>query len=166
MASQLAKFDGCAAMVFHHDVDGPADGTSDDAKAAWQSVVDAIAEGAVVAERESEGLPADSVIAAAPLRTIEAWLLADEEAVSATAAPGGADVRTEASDPEALWGKKSDRNSAHPKRVFQRVMGGPARKVATRDYRAVADVVRISELERRCPIAFGAFRQRVAAVIS
>ena len=159
LASGLAQFNGCELLVFHQDVDGPATGVPDDRTSAWQTVERAVREGAEVAEREGEGLAATACVAAAPLRTIESWLLGDAAAVSTVAEPGSADESAALADPEGLWDRQDAPASRHPKIVLQRAVGGPRAKVSTSHYRRLAEQASIAELRRTCPVSFEPFAE-------
>lgn len=165
-ASALARFAGCSLLVFHQDVDGPADGIADDRMAAWTAVSEAVAEGARIAQLNGEGLPAAACILAAPLRTIETWLLADVTALATVAEVGSEDLSGMLGDPEGLWGTQRDRDSLHPKLLFRRAAGGPNRRARMTHYRAAAAAVSLDVVEARCPISFAAFRQAVAHLVA
>lgn len=154
LSSGLARYAGCEVLVFHQDVDGPADGQADDPQSAWEKVALAIRDGAVVADREGEGIDPGSVVAAAPLRTIEAWLLADPEAVEAVAESGSEDISSLSSAPEDLWGRQSDPASDHPKLVLRRGVGGPRAKLEGSHYSRLAAVLRPNAVAAGCPISF------------
>lgn len=165
-ASVLAEFNGCEVLVFHQDVDGPAGGRPDDRVHAWNAVSEAVRAGAEVAERLGEGLAADACVAAAPLRTIESWLLGDPPALAQIARQGSEDVSIIAQDPEGLWGPRDVTDSTHPKDVFHRGVGGPSRKVRTADYRDVAEIVAIYELRRTCSLSFPPFADAVGRLVA
>lgn len=154
LSSELARYAGCDVMVFHQDVDGPVDGQADDAQAAWTAVFDSISEGAAVADREGEGLDPTAVVAAAPLRTIEAWLMADPDAVVAIAESDSADIGALSAAPEDLWGRQDDRTSDHPKPVLRRGAGGPRAKLKESHYRALAATLRPDVVAAKCPMSF------------
>lgn len=95
---------------------------------------------------------------AAPCRTVEAWLLADDEAVNAV---GDGPAMTPPPEPEELWGDPRDRASDHPKQVLRRRLGT---KGGRREYVFVAQALRLDEVARRCPLSFAHFLAALRAL--
>jgi len=98
-----------------------------------------------------------AAIAATPCRMIEAWALADWDAVCAAA---GAEHPDEAKPPkpEDLWGNEDDPASDHPKRVLERALG---RRATRDDFAEIAGGTRVNEISARCPDSFRTFAREV-----
>jgi hypothetical protein len=92
---------------------------------------------------------------AMPKESIEAWALADSNAV---AAAGGAPPPNH---PEELWGHSHQPDSSHPKSVLRRLFNGTLERDT---YAQIAANARPSELCSRCPVSFRPFADEVSAV--
>ena len=99
-------------------------------------------------------------VAATPCRTIEAWGLADTNAVCAVA-----NVETVALEkpPEQLWGKPNDPQSNHPKCALTKIFGG---SVDTSHYAALGAAARVDVLEAQCPMSFAPFSASLRAAFA
>jgi hypothetical protein len=166
VASEIAAYDGCDAVVLHMDVDGPSDGSIDHGPTAWTALSNEVADGFAVAANSGSGLPTNRCIACLPLRTIEAWLLGDAAAVTRRAATGSIDVSADIEAPEALWEPQRVTSGKHPKRVLARAVGGAGAKISTRDYRAIAEDMDLDEVESTCPVSFSPFRSAMGTALT
>jgi Domain of unknown function (DUF4276) len=96
--------------------------------------------------------------AAVPARMIEAWALADREALAELAGIDTASL--DYRPPEELWGAEDDPTSNHPKCVWRRV---------TRDQLTHAEIgerARPHVLERACPESFVPFARDVKSALT
>ncbi len=159
-ASVLAALDGCDVLVMHADVD--ATEPLGDAAGARTTVAQLIDEGFAVAERGGGGVPQDRAIACVPCRTIEAWLLADHEALRAAADDDNVTAERAVADPEALWGDNAA-GTDHPKHVLRRALRPRDPRAATRDYRRLAESADLDRIESACPVSFAPFRRALLA---
>lgn len=98
--------------------------------------------------------------AAVACRTIEAWALADRDAVATAFGiarpielPGG-------KEPEELWGRPRDPAGNHPKFVLARIIG---RKASRDDLSEIAERADIAQLKRACPLSFEPFLAELEA---
>ncbi len=152
LKAQLAKYkalsDGFDAVVLATDADS-ADRAAHDRK------IEDI-------ERGFANMPGAVVgVAAVPMGTSEAWLLADADAWVDL---GVADRNVLPRRPEQLWGHPHEPASDHPKCVFARIcaMSGIANTADTRV--SLAETCTFEDLERACPISFPPFANRVSAI--
>jgi len=94
-------------------------------------------------------------IAIIPLRMLESWLLADEQAFF-----NAFSYRvTLPNKPELLWGDEKDPDSDHPKRALERVLSSIKCNNNTYSYSQIFENADIVVLERKCPISFSPFIQ-------
>lgn len=149
-ATLLASSDGCRAIVLHADTDEAAKvGKPQKAPAALATTRSTLADGVAAAGVDV------APIYAVPVATIEAWLVADHDALK-----GSADDAL-SKWPETLWGVPHDAHADHPKMVFRRVTDDSQ---TTRQ--AIAQSVDVATLEARCPLSFVPFAQDVRAALS
>jgi len=95
-------------------------------------------------------------LAVVPKEMIESWLLADEQAF--VTAFGWKPVRpTLPAKPEALWGKKENPNSRHPKHVMKSILKQYHMEPDRAAYAEIATNCNIDTLRRRCNISFDRF---------
>jgi hypothetical protein len=103
-------------------------------------------------EAASEKVPIHAALGVA-IETMEAWLLADETALSATLGC----VVPQQPEPEKLAGEKG--SQAHPKARLHGLIGDSPRQEEPTGIikRAIAEKASIKILERRCPAGFKPF---------
>jgi hypothetical protein len=128
------------------------------AREAFQKVYNQVQEGF---ERFNENFSSDKNeicgIPMVPLRMIESWLLADEEAFVKCFGNAPSRPRLPAK-PELIWGKKVDPQSNHPKNIMARILKQFHGKEVNREtFREIADRINIDTLRKRCPISFETF---------
>jgi hypothetical protein len=97
-------------------------------------------------------------VIAAPCRMVEAWALADREALAALL--GLPASRLDYDDPEELWGDEKNPGSDHPKRVWRRYVQN---HVGFAEIGAVADPEVLAE---ECPDSFPPFAGDVEGALS
>lgn len=160
-AAMLAAEDNCDVVVFHMDVDGVR--MFAEPSNAWATVDARVAEGFQLATTE-DGSEVRCV-AAMPCRTIEAWLLADHDALSPDTADADRTLDQAVPEPERLWGDNRQ-GTQHPKQVFRRAIGGNRPRAATRDYRRLAEVSAIGIISARCPASFAPFEAALRSALA
>lgn len=92
-------------------------------------------------------------IAIIPLRMLESWLLADENAFDVTF---GKNLKLPRF-PELLWGDKRDPNSNHPKRFFEKKLQEAGVNSSRENYCDLMQNMNLEVLSQKCPISFGPF---------
>src|SRR6185436_3795060 len=107
-----------------------------------QEKIDAIEAGFEAARAKDTALRKIAAIAAVPLRMLEAWALADPDAIEAL----GGDRDAVPTSPETMWGKKQDPHSDYPKHVLCRALGG--REPNRDDFARIAEVSSLTQLQR------------------
>jgi hypothetical protein len=86
------------------------------------------------------------------IRTFDAWMLADEKALSQVL---GTTIQRQP-DPETIADGKS---------ICRELLSSSERQLSqTEMYAELAEVIRLDELERRCPDGFGVFAERVRRI--
>lgn len=97
------------------------------------------------------------VAVAIPCRMIEAWALADREALATLV---GADVSDlDYPQPEDLWGDEAVKKTNHPKNVWERVTGGAV------GFDDIGAIVQPAVLRRECPDSFVPFADEVEQAV-
>ncbi|MFA4885517.1 MAG: hypothetical protein WC601_07065 [Desulfotomaculaceae bacterium] len=92
-------------------------------------------------------------IAIIPLRMLESWLLADEQAFL-----NAFDIKVSLpKNPEMLWGDKRDPKSNHPKKTLERILSRFGLNSDTSNFCTIYDNASIPILESKCPISFPPF---------
>lgn len=151
LAARLARHEKAAALVIVTDVDSE-QGTPGQAAAERrmarlrQRLVAGI-------ERAELDLPA---VVGTPLRTIEAWVLGDPEAVRRVARRKTRVALPK--PPEELWGAPREPRSLHPKQVLRRQFD---RTPGQAEYAAVGLAADVQQIERSCPLSFAPFAAAV-----
>ncbi|MEV4422367.1 DUF4276 family protein [Patulibacter sp. NPDC049589] len=158
-AATLAALDGCDVLVVHVDVDAAEPG--DDPAVAWRSVASLVQDGFTSAVVQAD-ITVEEIVACVPCRTIEAWLLADNDAVRAAAADGAVTPERSVTDPEGLWGDNRP-GTEHPKHVLRRALRPSRPRAATRDYARLASTADLEVVAARCPASFPPFRDSLRA---
>lgn len=92
-------------------------------------------------------------IAIIPLRMLESWLLADEQAFYKSF---GHKVRLP-KDPELLWGDKHDPKSNYPKNLLTRILNDTGKSCNRQAFCELVENMDLNILERKCPISFPPF---------
>lgn len=98
-----------------------------------------------------------------PLKMIESWLLADDQAFaqcferdpSNPALPG---------QPELIWGDENDPTSNHPKNYLKRVLEQYNQEANRDTFKSIAEEIDIDTLRARCPLSFELFYQDAQAI--
>lgn len=148
-ASVLAAYHRCHAVVYIVDSDNDDDPRS--------HRLDPIVRGLNSGLGIVDG-PQPVPIVALAVKTIEAWVMGDHDAVSSAA--GDRFVGPIPTHPEMLWGTPSDPASNHPKQVLRRIFGGHINRA---DYAAVGANAKPDSVSARCPTGFEPFRDQLTA---
>jgi hypothetical protein len=98
-----------------------------------------------------------------PLKMIESWLLADEQAFTQyygrqptnPSLPG---------QPELIWGDENDPTSDHPKNYLKRVLEQYNDQANRDTFKSIAEEIIIDTLRRRCSLSFELFYQDAQAI--
>ena len=148
-ALALAAASEATAVVFIKDVDRTAGvkQTERDARRRIDEMRKQIETGFAAAREKSPELSNVVAVAATPCRMIEAWALADPEALRTV----GANPAEAPEHPELLHGDERNPQSNHPKRVLERAFGRAANR---EDFAAIATEADVTTLKRRCPLSF------------
>ncbi|MHB8418785.1 MAG: hypothetical protein ACYDCL_11965 [Myxococcales bacterium] len=157
----LARTDGCAALLFLHDVDKQAGRTASEVERRRLSreMQAAIKEGLDAARERDADLEDLPVVVGLPCRMIEAWVLGSHCALQPFLPPGSEPPPR----PEDLWGAEKDPTSDHPKRVLQRALGREPRMEEFTDLGLAADPDEIAET---CPESFRPFRESITRLVA
>ena len=120
-----------------------------------QARLNALSAGRDEAEKKGEALAQHTAIGLA-IETVEAWLLADEQAL--TRALNLNPPQQQLPAPEELDGAPG--SDKHPKAVFLSIVART--EVAPSDaYDSVAELARLDHVERRCPLGFARFADQL-----
>jgi hypothetical protein len=145
-AAYFAKSKGCAAIVFMADND------STSAKD-WSQKCSDISAGINEFSGSLLGVPC------VPMATSECWLLGDTKSW-----PNPDERLEEFSNPENLWGERSDPAANHPKHVFRRQCYKAGRSDNRETRRAIAEHISLAELERKCSHSFPPFKADILKI--
>jgi hypothetical protein len=140
-------------LVFAKDVDRTAGkrASTREMKSRIELMSKEIIEGFDEAKKKIPECRSVRTFGATPCRMIEAWALGDPSALKIiTKHP----VNAFPNKPEELWGKESDPQSNHPKRVLERILG---HKATSKDFEAIAGNASPVEIEKTCPLSFKPF---------
>lgn len=100
-----------------------------------------------------------------PLKTIESWLLSDENAFeTVTGVP--LTGRQRISHPEDLWGDPSDPESNHPKAKLNRMLRGSRLSANPETYALIAEQINLDTLILRCPDSAAPFVEEAKEAFS
>ncbi len=99
-----------------------------------------------------------SSIPMVPLKMIESWLLADEQAFARCFGKTPADpVLPE--QPELIWGNEKDSTSNHPKNYLGKVLEQYNQEANRETFKNIAEEIDVNTLKLRCPLSFELFYQ-------
>lgn len=98
-----------------------------------------------------------------PLKMIESWLLADEQAFTQCYGrqPTNPSLPVQ---PELIWGDENDPISDHPKNYLKRVLGQYNGQANRDTFKSIAEAINIHTLRIRCPMSFELFYQDAQAI--
>lgn len=109
----------------------------------------------------AEGLEGTDAIPMVPLRMIESWILADENALGKVL-DKELDYRLMPKSPELLWGAKANKGSDYPKHYLHRLTG----REAHREFFAeIAEQSSVEKMLEKCPISYGQFYSDFTALL-
>ena len=91
-------------------------------------------------------------LAVVPKKTIESWLLADENAYPSI--PKNPKLPAK---PEELWGNVNEENTDHPKKYFYRILNQFNLEKNSDTYANIAENIDIKTLAEKCKVSFGQF---------
>ena len=91
-----------------------------------------------------------------PLRMLESWLLADQEAFEKTF---GSQIQLP-NTPELLWGNKNDPESRHPKNILEKILSSFRVSSNRQVFCDLVQNININNLYKQCPISFPPFLDR------
>ena len=96
------------------------------------------------------------LVAMIPMRMLENWLLADENAFKEAFGdhPKNPKLPTK---PEFIWGDEQNPTSEHPKRYLHRVFEQYGASGGTENFVVVANATSIETLKQKCPNSFAPF---------
>ena len=157
-ALALASAGSFDVLVFVKDVDrqGGVKKTAKERKAKLKAIHVEIEVGFAAVN----GADAVARVKGTPCRMIEAWALADADAIAKVA-----NVRATRDPcphaPEELWGDENDTASNHPKCVLPRVLGQESAAEIFEELAHEVDLVRLAE---KCPESFEPFLRELRAV--
>lgn len=157
-ALALASVLDADALVFACDVDkGHGAAKPVERRRRLREIRDSIEAGFAHARETNPEAERVLTATAVPARMIEAWALADRDALAELL---GADVAAlDYRPPEELWGDEGDPDSNHPKCVWRRVTDDRI------THAEIAEGARPDELMRRCPESFVPFARDVASAL-
>lgn len=92
-----------------------------------------------------------------PLKMIESWLLADEQAFAQFGEPPTHPALP--GQPELIWGDENDPDSDHPKNYLKRVLDQYDQQANRDTFKSIAEKMEIEALRERCPLSFEQFYQ-------
>lgn len=161
-ALALACQEGADILVFVKDVDKTAGhrATNKEARRRVRDMRGEIEEGFEGARSAIDKSKSVRTFVATPCRMIEAWAMGDGRATACYAGCRQEDVP---SNPEMLWGNRSDPASNNPKCVLQRMLG---RDPTRQDFAEIAERSRPDEIARSCPLSFKPLCDSVRQAIS
>lgn len=155
-----ASREKCAAAVFHVDSDRPA-GDANDWTVCNKHFCEVRAE---ILTGFDDGKNGCFLIPCVPVKMMESWLLADENAIIAVSPKPNQMVKNIApKKPELLWGDKKNSSSNYPKRVLERVL---AEYGLSYNRSTMADISYEQDLDlvkERCEISFQPFYEDILA---
>lgn len=145
LAIEEARIRGCSSVAVVVDRD----------RTAGSSRLSQLREGRSLAEQQGNPLAYATALGVA-VETVEAWLLADEQALNEALS---LNPRAPAiPDPEGLDG--GPKTESHPKNVLRKLIRSSPAAGAT-PYDDVAERVRLDVLQRRCRVGFAPFADEV-----
>lgn len=140
-AMVMAKYDEkCGGLIIFVDTDRDKD--QDRCQELWEGIQ-------CFHEQDRSDTKFPGVVGVA-IHTVEAWLLADEEAFAVVCGkkrPHLPDRRS----PEELWGERNNPDSHHPKQVLARILNGLGLQIPTE----LAEHIDLEVLQEECPQGFG-----------
>ncbi len=114
-------------------------------------------ESAFASLREQFGLKAIPMI---PMRMLENWLLADENAFESCFGYKPHKPKLPAK-PESIWGAVNDPKSEYPKHYLRRVLEQYKESSSTKNFILIAEAANLDTMIRRLPHSFAPFAQRM-----
>jgi hypothetical protein len=99
-------------------------------------------------------------IAMIPMRMLENWLLADENAFQLAFGTKPTQPRLP-NEPEFIWGDEQNRDSNHPKNYIQRVLKEFGEDATTDNFILIAEATDLKTMEYKCPHSFAPFAKKM-----
>ena len=99
-------------------------------------------------------------IAMIPMRMLENWLLADENAFQKVFGTKPTKPRLP-HQPEFIWGDEQDRDSEHPKNYIRKVLEQYGQDKTTDNFILIAKASDIATMRKTCPHSFASFADRM-----
>lgn len=98
-----------------------------------------------------------------PLKMIESWLLADEQAFTRLYGrkPTNPSLPRQ---PELMWGDENAPNSDHPKNYLKRVLAQYNDRANRDNFKSIAEEININTMRRKCPLSFELFYHDAQAI--
>lgn len=98
-----------------------------------------------------------------PLKMIESWLLADDQAFTQCFGKQPTNPSLPG-QPELIWGDENKPASDHPKNYLKRVLGQYNQEANKDTFKSIAEEIDIDTLRARCPLSFELFYQDAQAI--
>ncbi|HNX28739.1 MAG TPA: DUF4276 family protein [Syntrophomonadaceae bacterium] len=98
-----------------------------------------------------------------PLKMIESWLLADDQAFAQCFESSPANPVLPG-QPELIWGDENNPSSNHPKNYLKRVLEQYNQEANRDTFKSIAEEIDIDALRERCPLSFEIFYQDIKAI--
>lgn len=147
-------------LIFYHDLDKreSGKGTATTAKKTFREAQT----NAELATEEIQMRLGFELVPMIPMRMLENWLLADEEAFEESfgSVPKGPKLPTK---PESIWGNDKDPDSDHPKSYLNRVLHQFSEVSHTENFVLIAESSQVAALKQKCPISFVPFAEKMEA---